>query len=212
METVESPAEGRVLLRNVSWETYERLIEEREERRNPRFHYDRGAMEIMSPSKRHETVSRVVALLIETLAVELDLDVESAGSTTFKREDTDRGFEPDESFYFNENIELVRGKENIYLDAGDPPPNLVVEVDVTNPSLDKLGIYARLGVLEVWRFSGGLAEVLVLRGETYEAAETSLVFPFLSRETLFRFVERGLEMKRPAWAREVREWVSRQAR
>ncbi|CAN5523517.1 MAG: Uma2 family endonuclease [Actinomycetota bacterium] len=212
MATVESPAEGRVLLRNVSWGTYERLVEERGEGRVPRFHYDRGVMEIMSPSKRHETMSRVAALVVEILVVELDLDVETVGSTTFKREDLDRGFEPDESFYFNENIELVRGREKIDLDAGDPPPDLVVEVDVTNPSLDKLGIYARLGVSEVWRFAGGNAEIFVLRDETYEAADASLVFPLLSRETLFRFVERGLEMRRPAWAREVRGWVSGEGR
>ena len=79
-----------MLLRNVSWETYERLIDEREERRVPRFFYDRGVMEISSPSKEHETVARVVALLVEELAVEWDLDLESAGSTTFKREDLAR--------------------------------------------------------------------------------------------------------------------------
>lgn len=213
METVKkSPAEGKVLLRNVSWETYERLILEREERRTPRFHYDRGMMEVTSPSKRHETISRVAALLIEMLATEMDLDVESAGSTTFKREDADRGFEPDECFYFSDNIEKVRGKHDVDLDAGDPPPDLVIEVDVTNPSLDKLGIYARLGVAEVWRFAEGRAEILVLKGESYEAAGASLAFPLLTREALARFVERGLKTRRPAWTREVREWVSREAR
>lgn len=212
MDALKSPAEGKVLLRDVSWGTYERLIAEREERRNPRFHYDRGVMEIMSPSKRHETMSRVVASLIEILIVELDLDFESVGSTTFKREDLERGFEPDEGFYFSGSVELVRGKENIDLDAGDPPPELVVEVDITSPSLDKLGIYARLGVAEVWRFAGGSGEILALRGETYEAADASLAFPSLSREVLTRFVERGLTMRRPAWAREVREWASGEAK
>lgn len=209
MEAVKkSPAEGKVLLRDVSWETYERLVAERGERRVPRFHYDRGVMEIMSPSKRHETMSRVAASLIEEIAVAMDLDFESAGSTTFKREDLDRGFEPDECFYFSGRIELVRGKGDIDLNAGDPPPDLVVEVDITSPSLDKLGIYARLGVAEVWRFAGGSAEILALRGGAYEAAGASLAFPSLSRETLARFIERGLTMKRPAWAREVREWAS----
>ncbi|MBA2694011.1 MAG: Uma2 family endonuclease [Rubrobacter sp.] len=208
MGAVKSPAEGKVLLRDVSWGTYERLIEERGERKAPRFHYARGVMEIMSPSKRHEEIGYVVGDLVGLLAMELDLDLLGAGSTTFKREDLDRGFEPDECFYFGENIELVRGKENINLDAGDPPPNLVVEVDITNPSLDKLPIYARLGVAEVWRFPGGKAEIFALRGEEYVAADASLAFPSLSRETLARFVERGLTMKRPAWAREVREWVS----
>ena len=121
MELVKSPTEQRVLLRNVSWETYERLVAEREERPVPRFFYDRGVLEIASPSKGHESVSRVVALLVEELAVELDVDVESAGSTTFKRENITRGFEPDECFYF-QNIERVRGEEDIDLDAGAPHP------------------------------------------------------------------------------------------
>lgn len=211
METIKSPAEGRVLIPNVSWETYERLIAEREERRVPRFYYDRGVMEVMSPSKKHETMSRVVAQLIETLALVLDLDIESAGSTTFKRKTFARGSEPDECFYLGGNIELVRGKDDLDLDAGDPPPDLVIEVDVTNPSLDKLGIYARLGVAEVWRFSGGKAEIFVLRDGGYEAVGASGVFPSLTRDVLFRFVARGLEARRPEWTREVREWVSRES-
>jgi len=137
-----------VLLRNVTWETYERLIAERDEPPLPRFFYDRPLMEISRPSKEHETVARVVALLVEELAVEWDLDVESAGSTTFRREDLARGFEPDECFYFT-NIEIVRGKRDVNLNAGDPPPDLVFEADVTNPSLNKLPIYVRLGVAEV---------------------------------------------------------------
>ncbi len=50
VETLRSSAEGRVILRNVGWETYELLIAEREERRTPRFYYDRGVMELLSPS------------------------------------------------------------------------------------------------------------------------------------------------------------------
>ncbi|MCA1717577.1 MAG: Uma2 family endonuclease [Actinobacteria bacterium] len=161
---VKGPTEQRVLLRNVSWETYERLISEREERPVPRFFYDRGVLEIVSPSKGHESISCVVALLVEELAVELDVDVEGAGSTTFKREDLARGFEPDECFYF-QDIEHVRGKKDIDLDAGDPPPDLVFEVDVTNPSLDKLPIFAQVGVAEIWRYSGGRMEMFGLRGE-----------------------------------------------
>ncbi|MGH3085799.1 MAG: hypothetical protein ACRDSJ_00605 [Rubrobacteraceae bacterium] len=121
MDTVKTPAEGRVLLRNASWGTYERLLEEREERPVPRFFYDRGVMEIASPSKKHETISDVIASLIEYIAVEMDIDFESAGSTTFKRESMARGFEPDKCFYFSENIERVRSKDDIDLDAGDPP-------------------------------------------------------------------------------------------
>ncbi len=197
-----------MLLRNVGWETYERLIAEREESRVPRFYYDRGVLEILSPSKRHETVGEIVALLVELLAVEMDVDVESAGSTTFKREDLDRGFEPDKCFYFSgNNIDLVRGKKDVDLDAGDPAPDLVIEVDITSPSLNKLPIYARLGVREVWRYADGRMEMLELRGENYETIIESGVLPPLTREVLTRLIEEGLTTRRPDWVRKVREWA-----
>ena len=199
-----------MLLRNVSWETYERLMDEREERRVPRFFYDRGVMEISSPSKEHETVARVVALLVEELAVEWDLDLESAGSTTFRREDLARGFEPDECFYFT-NIEAVRGKRDVNLNAGDPPPDLVFEADVTNPSLNKLPIYARLGVAEVWRYDGGRLEILSRNsaGDGYEVVAGSAFLPLLTSTDLTRFVQEGLTTRRPTWVRGVREWARR---
>jgi Uma2 family endonuclease len=206
VETVKSPAEGRVLLRNVSWETYERLLAERGESRAPRFFYDRGVLEVVSPSKEHETVSRIVALLVELLAAEAALDVESAGSTTFRREDLDRGFEPDECFYFSENAERMRRKDGIDPSV-DPPPDLILEVDLTSQSLNKLPIYAALGVPEVWRHVGGRAEILLLQHDGYAAATRSAAFPALTDDVLARLVEEGLTLRRPEWMGKVREWA-----
>lgn len=205
METVKSPAEGRVLLHNVSWETYERLIDEREERSVPRFFYDRGELEIVSPSAEHDRVSRIIALLVELVAAEIGLDVDSVGSTTFRSEVLDRGFEPDECFYFSDNAESVRGEKNIDLDAGDPPPDLVVEVDLTNPSLNKPPIYVHLGVAEAWRLAGGKMEILALdEAETaYEAKNESGVLPILTVDALTRLVGEGLSRTRPDWVRRV---------
>ncbi len=137
METLRTPAEGRALLRNVSWETYERLISEREENPAPRFFYDRGVLEIMSPYIEHESLSRVTGTLVGEIAIEMDTDIFDAGSTTYKREDLEGGFEPDGAFYFGENIERVRGKKKLDLDAGDPVPDIVIEVDITSFSLNK---------------------------------------------------------------------------
>lgn len=213
-ETLKSPPEGRVTLRNVGWETYERLVEEDPDRSAPRFFYDRGVLEIVSPSFEHEQIARVIASLVEELSVELDIDVVSAGSTTFKREDTSRGFEPDACFYFSGKIPQVRGKRRIDLDAGDPPPDLVVEVDITSPSASKLPIYARLGVAEVWRHDGDRLAILGLRqqdtGEEHyaEIPESALLAPAkVPGESLTRFVEEGLTSGRPAWTRRVREWA-----
>jgi Uma2 family endonuclease len=208
VETVKSPPDGRVLLHNVSWETYERLIAEREERPVPRFFYDRGELEILSPSAEHESIGRLISSLVGELAVEWDTDVFDVGHTTFRREDLDRGFEPDCSFYFSGNAARIRGKRDMDLDV-DPSPDLVVEVDVTNPSLNKLPIYARLGVREVWRYAGRQPEILVLdeMGERYEATTESRILPLLEVENLRRLVERGLTLERPTWVREVRGWA-----
>lgn len=208
METVKSPAEGRVLLRNVSWETYKRLIYEREENPAPRFFFDRGVLEIMSPYIEHESLSRTTSLFVELASIEMDTDVFDAGSTTYKREDLEGGFEPDGAFYFGENIERVRGKKKLDLDAGDPVPDIVIEVDITSFSLNKLPIYARLGVPEVWRHDGDRISILSLRDTEYDEVSESSFLRSVTGETLTKFVADGLAMERPAWARRVREWVA----
>ncbi len=207
--------EHRVLLPNTGWGTYESLLAEREERRKPRFFYDRGVLEILSPSAEHDMTSRIIAALVELLAEEADDDIENAGSTTFKREDLARGFEPDECFYFGTNAarvrEIVAGKGNIELDAGDPAPDLVVEVDVTSPSLDKLPIYAHLGVTEVWRHDGGRLVILGLADESgsreprYAEMSESAFLPGVHGDALTRLVAEGLTLDRRAWRRRVRE-------
>lgn len=205
METIKSPAEQKVILHNVSWGTYERLMDERGESRVPRFAYDRGELEIMSPQAEHESISYAAALLVEVLAEEMNIDVYGLGSTTFKREDLGRGFEPDQCFYI-ENWELVRGKKRLDLTV-DPPPELVIEIDITSPSLNKLSIYAQLGVREVWRYDGERMRILGLENEAYVEHPTSLALPPLTNDVLTHFAREGPKLGRRAWMREVREWA-----
>jgi Uma2 family endonuclease len=147
VETVKSPPEQRTILHNISWETYQRLLADHADSSAPRFAYDRGTLEIMSPLAEHEEPNRAIALLVEVVAEELGRDLRNLGSTTLKRADVRRGVEPDSCFYL-QNEPRVRGKTDINLGL-DPPPDLVVEIDITSPSLDKLPIYAELGVPEV---------------------------------------------------------------
>lgn len=205
METVKSRAEQRVLLRNISWETYERLLEERGDNSAPRFTYDRGELEIMSPSPEHEALNRSIALLVEFLAAELGIDVYDLGSTTFRREDLERGFEPDSCFYI-ENEERVRGKTRIDLSV-DPPPDLVIEIDITSPSFSKLPIYAQIGVPEVWRYDGERLKILVLEGSDYMETPESAVFPPVTSSVLSDFVEKSKTTRRTVWLEAVRGWA-----
>ncbi len=175
METVKSPAEQKVLLNNVSWETYERLLEDHESSSTPRFAFDRGMLEIMSPSPEHEKFNRRIAQLVLAVTEEMNLEAEDLGSTAFRLEVAERGFEPDSCFYI-QNEEQVRGKDRIDLTV-DPPPDLVIEVDITSPSINKLPIYARLRVPEVWRYDGKKLEISKLESGNYVEARESLALP-----------------------------------
>lgn len=205
MTTVLSPPEQRVTLHNVSWGTYERLLSDLQDSSAPRLTYDRGTLEIMSPSSEHERYNRTVAQIVEELAVEMDMNIDSLGSTTFRREDIDRGFEPDSCFYI-QNVERVRGKKRIDLSA-DPPPDLVIEIDITSPSLDKFPIFAQVGVPEVWRFDGRRLAIYELSGSAYLEREASIAFPAVTASDVTTFVRDSETMDRPEWVRKLRGWA-----
>ena len=199
----------RVILHGVSWETYERLLADFEDSHAAHFAYDQGVLEIMVLSFKHETFNRTLATIVEALAEEMEIDIVNAGSTTFKRADLGKGFEPDSCFYI-QNEERVRGKREIDLTV-DPPPDLVIEIDISSPSLKKLPIYARIGVPEVWRYDGGVVTIFRLEAGEYSAQTASTALPGLMSQVISRFLEDSQVMKRTAWLRSVREWARKQA-
>lgn len=205
MATVLSPAEQRIVLNDVSWETYEQLLTNYQDSSSPRLTYDRGELEIKSPSNEHEHANRTLALLVEIIAEELGIDVWNLGSTTFRREDLKRGFEPDSCFYI-QNESRMRGKEDIDLTV-DPPPDLVIEIDITRSSLNKLPIYAQLRVPEVWRYDGQRLVIFNLAHQGYVQQEKSAVLPSLTSEALTDFTQESKTKPRTAWLRELRAWV-----
>lgn len=205
MATVLSLPEQRILLRHISWETYERLLAENTDSSNPRFTYDRGVLEIMSPSAEHEEISHVLTLLVNVVAEELDIDVRGFGSTTFRRADLARGFEPDSCFYI-QSAERISGKTMLDL-ATDPPPDLVIEIDLASSSLDKFPIYAHVGVPEIWRYDGTALRIFHLENAVYIEREESAVLPVLTSHALSQFVVDSTALKRTAWLRRVRHWV-----
>jgi Uma2 family endonuclease len=205
-----SPPEQRVILRHVSWGTYERLLAEHLECSSPRFTYDRGMLEIMVVSAEHERPNRLLASLFEVLAEEMDIDFENLGSNTFKREDLTQGFEPDTCFYIQQ-VERIRGKTRLDLTI-DPPPDLVIEIDITSDFLNKLPIYAAVGVPEVWRYDGQDLTIFRLTGDAYSACEDSVALPGVTRTRLAQFMEDSTHMRRTAWVCSVRAWASAQGK
>jgi Uma2 family endonuclease len=208
MTTIDAPrvpAEQRLLLRDIEWATYERLVADQADRRTPRLTYDRGELEIVSPGTKHERDSGTLALLVELVAAATDASVLNVGSMTYKRRSAERGFEPDVSFYVGSEP-LVRDKEEIDPEE-DPPPDLVVEVDVTNPSLDKLSVFAGLGVPEVWRWADDRLRIYLLDAAGYREADRSAALPMLTAQIVTRFMAESRSLPRPAWLRSVTEWA-----
>ncbi len=198
--------EQRVVLQNVSWSTYERLLSEHNDTPTPRLNFDRGTLEIMSPSSEHEEYKQALTLLVEMLADGFRIDVRNLGSTTFRRNELERGFEADACFYI-QSAGAIEGKTHID-PAVDPGPDLVIEVEITTPALNKLPIYAAFHVPELWRYDGQRLAILVLHGAEYAESETSHAFPSAAAVALSRLARRSFLLKRTEWLREVRSWVS----
>ncbi len=167
-------AEQRVTLGNVSWQTYIDLCENAECPRG-RLTYDQGELEIMSPSYLHENVGRIIGRMIEMFTFHHQIEIHSAKSTTFKRERKQRGFEADESYYIS-HAPTMHGISDVDMEI-HPPPDLVIEVDISRSSSLKMRVFAGLGVGEVWCFDGGKVIVYRLSGDTWEVCGTSTELP-----------------------------------
>ena len=203
-------AEQRVILSYISWQTFEQLLKELGDKRASRLAYDEGLLEIMTPLGRHENNNRFIESLIGVIADELNLNLKRFGSLTLKRKKKLKGAEPD-SCYYLQNEPLVRSKQEIDLD-NDPPPDLVLEIDITSGSLDKRPIYAAIGVPEFWRYDGNKLEVFVLQssGGDYQQVTQSLTFPWMSLDVIPRFIRQSLVDGETATLRAFRAWVREQ--
>ena len=205
MATIAAPAEQRIVLHDISWETYEGLLADHGESSAPRFTYDRGELEILSPSPEHEFVNRTLALLVELVAEELGIESVNVGSMTFKRTRSQQGFEPDSSFYI-QHADRVLDLAVFDVEAA-PPADLIIEIEITRSAIPKLPIYAAMDVPEVWRWDGQRVNILRLTADEYAETERSLALPPLTSELLTRFIIESQKSRRTAWMRSVREWA-----
>jgi len=206
MATVTRQTTRQIVLHNVAWSTYEAILTDMEDRAI-HLTYDQGDLEIMSPSDEHERIKTLIGRMIERLTDVMDIPIRSAGSTTFRIEMKRRGLEPDESYYVA-NEPRIRGRDTIDLQV-DPPPDLAVEVDISRSSLDRMGIYASIGVPEVWRYETGQIVVHVLRADgSYERQDQSPSFPFLPLSEFSRFLARRNDSDETTWIRQFGRWAA----
>ena len=186
----------RVVLYNIGWQQFENLLKDLGDKRAARIAYDRGTLEIMTPLPEHEHYKEVISDIVKDLADLLDLDYESLGSTTWKRESRLAGVEPDNCFYF-QNEAAIRGKLQFDLNQ-DPPPDLVLEIDLTSKSLNRFPIYARLEVPEIWCYDSGELKIYQLQNGEYQEAQISLVFPNLAVQEIPILIEKNRSLGRRA--------------
>ena len=196
----------RFLLNAVSWQAYEKILDAIGDQ-PIRLTFDRGKLEIMSPSYRHESGAYLTGRLVDTLTFELDIPIKAGRTTTFRRKDLDRGLEAD-NCYWVQNAARMRGRKRIDL-ARDPPPDLAIEVEISRGMLDRLGIYVALGIPEIWRFDGVVLRSLQLRKEgKYEVRRRSLAFPFLPLAEVGPLIVRAMDCENDTEsARLFQKWV-----
>ena len=199
------PRGSAIQLYNVTWDEYEKLLEELDERPYLRLTYDQGYLHIMTISAEHDGFTRLFGYLMLVLAEELGFKYLSRGSTTLNNQRNASGAEADDCFYFSHLAEIGKKKR---LDLSvDPPPDLVVEVDITHPSVHKFPIYARLRIPEIWWFDGQDMKFYRLENDFYEEVSLSPRFPFIAATDLPEFLWQGKSEDLSDMARAFRDWV-----
>lgn len=165
-----------VHLRGATWADYQRLLELRGDRSAPRITYLDGCVEIMRPSRSHESIKSILGRLLEAYCLENDLEFSTYGSWTLEDKEAERGAEPDECYVFGRDLDPKR-------------PHLAIEVVWTSGGIDKLEVYRKLGVPEVWYWRRGKLTPFVLRGEHYEEVPRSVALPGIDLEELVLHLE-----------------------
>jgi Uma2 family endonuclease len=204
--TLTPPSTDLIQLTGISWQTYEHLLNDLSDRRL-RLTYNRGSLEIMSPSPEHEFGKEILGRFVETLAEEFEIEIYPLGSTTFKRPELS-GAEPDKCFYIR-NIGEIQGKAR--LDPfEDPAPDLIIEIDITSSSQNRLQVYADLGVAEVWIYNGQVLSIKQLENGRYISASTSQFFPDLPLLNITTFLKRSKTHGYLEIVRSFRTWIREQ--
>lgn len=211
MSVVTSPqAEQHFIWYGLSWDQYEGLLRALGDHRL-RHTYVEGALEIVSPSMGHESSKSLLGGFVEMLCRLLRLPRKSIGSTTMKKKRWRRGLEPDEGFYVGEeSVQPMRSRREFDPDR-DPPPDLIVEVDITSSSDDRIEFYRRLRVREIWRYADEVVQFYgLMQNGRYRKLKRSRLFPLLTSEDLTRFIAQRDTMDDTELELEFEKWVRSQ--
>jgi len=183
------PVDSVLVQHDVSWAEYEDVLEAVGDSKRLRISYDQGTLQVLSPSSKHELSAILLERLVDRLSILRRVEVLSYGSTTIKKRREQKGAEPDACFYV-ERAAAVGTKEEIDFNT-DPPPDVVVEIDIHHDSISKFPIYAALGVPELWRYDGKALTIYRLRQGDYQPSAASSSLPLLTGAVLTEFLARS---------------------
>lgn len=186
------PENASVTFQDVSWDEYEDLLEQVGEAPGLRISYDNGSLHVMTISAEHEKYALFINSLIAGIRLRLRMNILAFGSATMRKRRRTKGHEPDACFYV-QTASLIGNKIQLDFET-DPPPDIVVEVDVHHDSRPRFPVYAALGVPEIWRYDGQAMTIYHLSGEGdgqhYVAGDTSAALPMLTATLLTEMTER----------------------
>lgn len=168
---LDTPGEANpIVLSNVTWEQLEQLDVLLADT-GARLTYIDGILEIMAPpSAAHEEPKSTVGSLVEAFLRENDIRFYIRGSETQGKKKDGSRLEPDESYSLGVKKAI---------------PDLAIEVTVTSGGINKLAIYSRLQIPEVWFWENGTIAIYCLRdGGMYEKIDHSELLPDLDIELL----------------------------
>jgi Uma2 family endonuclease len=196
---------ARLIVPHVTWDEYERLLENLPEAPHLRLSYDCGRLEIVSTSPEHEAIVRLVEDLVLIYCLVFQLKLYKFGETTWKRRAKEKGAESDACYYIKDTERIAR-KKSFDLET-DPPPDIIVEIDITNDSSSKFSIYAALSVPEVWLYDGKAFVFYERDGDSYAPIANSRFLPMLTASLLTQSVrimeEAGQPEAREAFLRQI---------
>ena len=200
------PPRPRVVLQNVSWDTYKRLSDEACNDSHVRMIYDRGRLEIVSPAPRHERYKTLLRRFAEDVLVALQIQFEEGGESRWLREAAERGLEADDSFFISfDKVEIVAGRPADRHD--DPLPDLAIEVDTSDHAADRMRVYAALGIPEVWTYDGDKLRIFRLRDDaTYEEIPASRFLP-VTAEEVSEWIGHGEGISITDWINALQVWL-----
>ncbi|MDJ0578856.1 Uma2 family endonuclease [Crocosphaera sp.] len=204
LQQISIPPGQHIVLKNINWQKFENILLELGESRSSRIYYYQETLELMTPLPEHERIKVILSDLIKVLLDELNMNWESLGSTTFKREDMQAGVEPDDCFYI-QNYEQVIGKNRIDLTI-DSPPDLVLEIDLTSKT--QINAYQSLKVPEIWIYDESKLEIYCLQNEQYILSQNSIIFPdFPIQEAMIRFLKMSQSIGTTQTLKQFRNWI-----